>query len=61
MDIKKKDTGKVKTNPRYRCLDEDSDDGEGGHQKNEDLQALSSKEADFRDTIMKYESKCLIS
>ena len=53
--IKKRDTHKIKTNLKYKCLDEGSDEGDEG--KQEDYQQLSSKEIDFRETIIKLESK----
>ena len=55
----KKDTHKIRTNPKYRCVDDGSDDGEdpllgkGG----DEMDALSSKELDFRETIIKFEKK----
>jgi hypothetical protein len=55
----KKDTSKLRTNPKYRCVDDGSDDGEdplpgkGG----DEMDALSSKEMDFRETILKHERK----
>jgi len=58
VEVKKRDTGKIKTNPKYRCLDEGgSGDDEEDINKNEDIQQLSSKELDFRETIIKNESK----
>jgi hypothetical protein len=57
---KKKDTHKIRTNPRYRCVDDGSDDAEEpmlGKAGGEDLDALSSKELDFRETILKNEKK----
>ena len=55
MQVVKKDTNKIKTNPKYKCVDEVSGD-ENEAQKNEDYQNLSSKELDFRETILKFES-----
>ena len=52
-----KDTHKIKTNPKYRCLDQGSDDGAEDHLKAEDFEQLSSKEIDFRETVIKFESK----
>lgn len=55
----KKDTLKIRTNPKYRCVDDGSEDGEdpllgkGG----DEMDALSSKELDFRETIIKFEKK----
>jgi hypothetical protein len=55
----KKDTAKIRTNPKYRCTDDGSDEGEdpllgkGG----DEMDALSSKEMDFRETILKFERK----
>ena len=60
MEIHKKDTQKVKTNPRYKCVDQVSDEeglDDHAHAKNEDLQALSEKEFDFRETIIKADRK----
>ena len=58
MDIRKKDTSKLKTNPKYRCVDVESDDGaEEVHHKAEDDHDLESKEAVFRETLIKVESK----
>jgi len=56
MGFLKKDTNKIKTNPKYRCVDELSDDG-NDEQKNEEYNQLSSKELDFRETILKFEKK----
>lgn len=55
--VKKRDTHKIKTNPKYRCVDEGSDDGGDDDAKQEDYGQLSSKEIDFRETIIKQESK----
>ena len=60
MQMVKKDTNKIKTNPKYKCIDEVSCD-ENDAQKNEDYQNLSSKELDFRETILKFESKINLS
>jgi|LauGreDrversion4_2_1035121.scaffolds.fasta_scaffold442598_2 hypothetical protein len=54
--VRKRDTHKIKTNPKYKCLDDGSDD-ENDEVKHEDYQQLSSKEIDFRETIIKQESK----
>lgn len=56
-NIKNRDTAKIKTNFRYKCVDEDSgnDDDDDVH-KNDEF-GLSSKEIDFRETIIKFESK----
>lgn len=61
MQIQKRDTQKIKTNPKYKCVDEGSE-GEDpidlhGTKVLDDPQALSSKELDFRETILKHESK----
>lgn len=56
--IKKRDTHKIKTNPKYKCMDEDSDEAEDDG-KQEDFGQLSSKEIDFRETIIKQEKKRL--
>jgi hypothetical protein len=53
----KKDTYKIKTNPKYLCLDQGSDDGNGDDLKAEDFEQLSSKEMNFRETIIKFEQK----
>ena len=55
--INKKDTAKIKTNPKYKCVDDGSDDGDVDEKQHEDYQQLSSKEIDFRETIIKQESK----
>jgi hypothetical protein len=58
MDIRKKDTTKIKTNTKYKCVDEGSENEHDAKQNlNEDPQQLSSKELDFRETILKHESK----
>ena len=59
MEIKKKDTNKIKTNPKYKCIDEGGSGGDDDEDMNnkEDFQALSSKELDFRETILKFEKK----
>ena len=59
VEIKKKDTSKIKTNPKYKCVDEGGSGGEDDDDLNnkEDFQALSSKELDFRETILKFEKK----
>ena len=57
-ELKKRDTSKIKTNPKYRCNDEGSgEEDDDPHKGNEDYQVLSSKEQDFRDTFLKFESK----
>lgn len=57
-EVRKKDTNKVKTNPKYKCLNEDgSEEDDDDINKQDELQNLSSKEMDFRETIIKYESK----
>ncbi len=39
VEVKKRDTGKIKTNPKYKCLDEGgSGDDEDDINKNEDIQ-----------------------
>ena len=56
----KKDTHKIRTNPKYRCVDEGSDDGEDplkGPGGGQNFEELSSKELDFRETVLKFERK----
>ena len=36
MAIAKRDTHKIKTNPRYKCVDEGSEDETDAHKANED-------------------------
>ena len=58
MNILKRDTQKIKTNPKYKCVDdgsEDENDAKGAI--NDDPQAMSSKELQFRDNLLKHESK----
>ena len=59
MNILKRDTNKIKTNPKYKCLDDGSEDENDAAKNNinDDPQAMSSKELQFRDNILKYESK----
>jgi hypothetical protein len=59
MGMVKKDTLKIKTNPKYKCIDEVSNDGDEA-QKIEDFQQLSSKELDFRETVLKFDSNFII-
>jgi hypothetical protein len=60
--FKKRDTHKIKTNPKYLCVDQvGSDDGdEPDETKNDEFWQLTSKEIDFRETIIKQESKQII-
>ena len=56
--IQKRDTKRLRTNPKYKCVDEGSEDeNEPGKDMNDDEQGLSSKEQEFRETILKHESK----
>ncbi len=55
--LKKKDTHKIKTNPRYKCLDEAASEEDEENEAKHDEQNLSSKELDFRETIIKAERK----
>lgn len=58
MVIQKRDTKRIKTNSKYKCVDEQSEDeNEPGKDMIDDEQALSSKEVEFRETILKHESK----
>ncbi len=34
--IKNKDTSKIKTNPKYKCVDDGSDDGDADEKQHED-------------------------
>ena len=61
MAIQKRDTKRIRTNAKYKCIDEASEDeNEPGKDMNDDDQGLSSKEQEFRETILKHESKQLI-
>jgi len=57
--IMKRDTKKIKTNPKYRCKDEGSEDeADAAKGELQDLpQELSLKEQDFRETILKFEKR----
>ena len=60
MAIQKRDTKRIKTNAKYKCIDEASEyENEPGKDMNDDEQGLSSKEQEFRETILKHESKCI--
>lgn len=54
----RRDTNKIRTNPKYRCLDEGSEDENGVSKNNiNDEQQQSSKEIQFRETFLRFESK----
>ena len=46
MGLAKRDTHKIKTNPKYKCVDDASEDEEQNHKDNviQDPQEMSSKE-----------------
>ena len=48
---------KIKTNPKYKCLDENGSEDEDIDETKHDEGNLSSKEMDFRETIIKFERK----
>lgn len=57
MPIIKRATHKIQTNPKYKCLDEGSEDEGINKSMNEDIQQQSSKELHFRENFLKFESK----
>ena len=58
MEINKRDTNKIMTNPKYKCVDEGSDNDMDHGKINDDKScSLSSKEQDIRETIVKSERK----
>lgn len=62
MTIAKRDTHKIKTNPKYKCVDDGSEDENEAKNNtmNDDPQAMSSKELQFRDNLLKNESNSSI-
>ena len=55
----KRDTNKIKTNPKYRCLDEGSEDENAVTKTNinDDAQQQSSKEIQFRENFLRFERR----
>ena len=54
----KRDTNKIKTNPKYKCIDEGSEDENAISKSNlNDDGQQSSKELQFRENFIKFESK----